>query len=295
MPWFHRNGRKRGSGALALNSVGSALVLCAIGILVPGPRDVIIAALNKYAGLGMSLDTPWWMACALLLLGALAFVPEFAIRLREAGKSPEPTRPFVAVRHQSLDMSVPPRLDEASIPKWLGPRHIEHAECDQAHCLALGALRLTDALDIQRQAFDVVAARRRSDEKLAVGYYGIAHVPLQILAGHTVTTTVRAALFELDRAQSQWRELEQGHGRDLGVVIREAHAQSEPRTAVVRVAVSYDVPLEDVRQIVQDPFDDYLVTVAKPERDVITHYQHVEAIADTFRDALERDLIGPIR
>ena len=60
-----------------------------------------------------------------------------------------------------------------------------------------------------------------------------------------------------------------------------------PTSAVVRVTVSYDILMGDVTEIVTGPFDEFLVTVAAPKRDVITHYGQVEAIADAFRDAID--------
>ena len=275
------------SGSRALTGLGGLLIAAGLALISPGFKDAVLAALNKAFDLGLSLEAPGWSGWPLVVLGTMFVAPLLLRNLRAALRPERPVRAFLALRHMSLDLSVPPKLEDKSVPGWLGRRYLRHADCDQTKCLSLGASKLSEALGIQESAFSEIAVQRRTDDQLAIGYYGIAHVPLQILAGHTATTAVHAALFELDRPNSAWRELLRGKGADLGVRMVAIPSAKPPTSAVVRVTVSYDILMGDVTEIVTGPFDEFLVTVAAPKRDVITHYGQVEAIADAFRDAID--------
>ncbi|MBC9207085.1 SAVED domain-containing protein [Roseomonas aerophila] len=290
MPWFRKHTEEAPTGSRTLTLTGVTLVAAGLALMSPGFKDALLSAVNKAFDLGLSLDAPWWTGVPLVAAGVWLLVPLFVRQLRDARRPDEPARAFLALRHVSLDLSLPPKLEEVSIPGWLGRRYLRHADCDQTRCLSLGATKLTRALSIQEDAFNEITVQRRNDDRLAVGYYGVAHVPLQILAGHTATTAVRAALFELDRPNSTWRELAQGKGSNLGVRMQPSPSAEPPVSAVIRVAVSYGIPLADVSEVVSGPFDEFLITVAEPKRDIITHYGQVEAIADAFRDALDSAL-----
>jgi len=129
---------------------------------------------------------------------------------------------------------------------------------------------------------------RRGDPTAAIGYYGIVHVPLQFLAGCSVSTWHEVALFELNRTDKQWRELgKEGRGPDLGLTVQTVSRPLRPVAAVVRIAISYAVPWADVAEVVEGPFEDIRVAITPPRTDAVTHHTQVEMICTAFRQILD--------
>ena len=258
------------------------LALAGIAIMSPGIRDALMSFLNNQLQLGLSLDAPWYVGPPAILLGAgIYFYGEHGARV-----AAKPPGTFIALHHQSFEPTTG-RLPDSSIPARLGRRTIRHVECDQSPFFSGGAADPAGATRQQDRAASDISAVRRADPDTAIGYYGIVHVPLQFLAGCTVSTWHEVALFELNRTNQQWRELEEGRGPDLGLTVQTVSQPAHPVAAVVRIAISYDVPVADVAEVVAGPFEDIRVGITPPRIDAVTHYSQVDMVCAAFRHILD--------
>ena len=258
------------------------LAIAGIAILNPGIRDALMSFLNTQLHLGLSLEAPWYMGPpAIMLAAGIYFYGEHGARA-----AAKPPGTFVALHHESFE---PPtrRLPDSGVPARLGHRNITHVECDQSLFFSDGTADPAGAVRQQNRAASDITAIRRADPDAAIGYYGIVHVPLQFLAGCTVSTWHEVALFELNRADQQWRELEEGRGPDLGLTVQTVSRPARPVAAVVRIAISYDVPVADVAEVVVSPFEDIRVGITPPRIDAVTHYGQVAMICVAFRQILD--------
>lgn len=270
-------------------ALASLLATAGVSLLIPGFQDAVLGLLNKAFDLGLSLDTPMpWLIGLILVAAALAIYLTGEHRQRKADEraAAAPAGTFVAVRHHSFE-PLSGRLPDEAVPAHLGRRTIRHLEWDQALFFASTTPAPASAVNqLTRLAADLTALHR-ADPDAVVGYYGIVHIPLQFLAGCSVSTWPKVVLFELDRSTRRWRELSQGKGPDLGLTVETVARPTNPTAVVIRIAVSYDVPAADAADVVAGPFEDVRISIANPRIDVVTHYGQVEALCEAFRRVLD--------
>jgi hypothetical protein len=259
-------------------------VLPGAAITTPGVKEAIMGCLNKAFALGLSLDVPWYVGPPMMLIGVGVFI--FGEHRKERSGGATSAGSFVALRHQSFE-PLAGRLAAEDIPRRLHNRTVKHVDCDQSAFLSGGSFDPVGAVRQQMRMAADLAAVRRADPDTTFGYYGIVHVPLQFLAGCAVSTFPEVALFELDRATNRWRELAVGAQPDVGLTVKTLAKPAGAVAVVVRIAVSYEIPLADVADVVTGPFEDIRIAIAKPRIDAITHYPQIEIIAAAFRGVLD--------
>jgi hypothetical protein len=264
-----------------LTWIGALLVINSIGSVFGTYGDIAQGFLRKALGLPEQ-ETSQLLSVGLLLLGiALVAVDQYG--LRRDRKAP---KRLLAVRHASLNPSSVPLLAEVDLPAEGGPWALERLDCDLTRHLSGGQLEPERAVSDQEHLWATLEAQLRVPNPPRFAYYGVAHIPLQILGGCQLAH-VSPLLFELVRKDSTWRELRQDAAPALHLRTQKTLSKSPPSALVVRIAVSYPVDVQDVREIISEPFDDVLVTVAKTAPDIITHYAHAEAIAAAVRSAID--------
>jgi hypothetical protein len=166
-------------------------------------------------------------------------------------------------------------------------RKIATYDCDQSNFLSLGAFDPVGAVRQQQRMITEIAGILKADSSAALGYYGIVHIPLQLLAGCGVSSFPQVSLFDLHRETGTWRELQAGTGPELDVRTTRTTDPSHPIACVIRVEVSYAVRPGDVAEVVAGPYRDYSISIGKPGIDKITHYGQVEEISSAFRKVLD--------
>ena len=159
-------------------------------------------------------------------------------------------------------------------------------DCDLTRFLSAGRLDVSRAVDHQQHVSNGVEALLSGPKPPRLAYYGVAHIPLQILAGRQLAHA-SPLLFELARSDNTYKEFKPGPGSNLGLRIQQTPCRGAPASLIVRVAASFPIGLDEVREIVPDPFDDALVTVSSPARDIVTHYAQADAIAEKVFKAID--------
>jgi hypothetical protein len=256
------------------------MVAVGLALISPGLKDAALSFLNKTFKLGLSLDTPWWIGACLVAIGVIIFIIGFLTDLRT-----DPGR-FIAIRHQSFK-PLTAQLPNESLPKRLRKRKIVPLSCDQSNFLSGGVCDPIGAVRQQQQLANEIVANLKTDPAAVLGYYGIVHIPLQFLAGCSVSTHPKVALFELDRETSSWRELENGSGADLGVRVTRTTNPEFPIACAIRIAVSYPVKTSDVDEVVTTPYRDYSISIANPTIDAVRTYDQVNALVEALRRTLD--------
>ncbi|MGU7785048.1 SAVED domain-containing protein [Burkholderia sp. PU8-34] len=153
-----------------------------------------------------------------------------------------------------------------------------------------GVLDARSALALQRNLYRDVSSQLRTHPKATVAYFGIAHIPLAMHAGSAVSTRQPVRLYELDGASATgiWNPLLDGDGLDLGVELVDLGGPVGGPDAVIQVDVSAQVAKSDIDQTIDRPYRHFVVRIAEPRRGVITHHDQARAIANAFRQALDR-------
>lgn len=256
------------------------IVLVGVVLLSPGWKDAALAYVNRTYGLGLSLDAPWWVGAACVLLGGTVFLIG---HLTSSGKF---AGQFVAIRHQSFQPLTAP-LPPGALPRMMRGRKVVTYDCDQSNFLSLGTFDPVGAVRQQQRMITELAGILKADSSTALGYYGIVHIPLQLLAGCGVSSFPQVALFDLHRETGTWRELQVGAGPNLGVTKARTLDPPHPIACVIRVEVSYAVRPDDVAEVVAGPYRDYSISIGKPGIDKVTHYGQVEEISSAFRKLLD--------
>lgn len=265
-----------------LTWLGGVVAAGAASALFGGWSDTLQAAFRKAAGLS-EVDLPQPLLVSLLVGGLALVVFDQVYLVRKESKA---SKRLLAIRHTSLNPATVPHLRPSELPKEGGPWELEPVDCDLTRFLSGGSLHISGAVAQQQHIWTQVEAHLRGSKPPPLAYYGVAHVPLQILAGRQLAHNP-PLLFELVQSDGTYRELKRGTGPDLGLSTQTSPSRVTPTSLVIRVAISFPVGLDEVREIVPDPFDDVLVTVAKPARDIITHYAQAEAVAEHVCKAID--------
>lgn len=151
-----------------------------------------------------------------------------------------------------------------------------------------GVLDARAALASQRNLFRDITGQLRAHPEAAVAYFGIAHIPLVMHAGAAASTKQAIRLYELDAASGQWEPLLDGTGPDLGVELVDMGGPVGAEHAVIQVEVSARVAQSDIDQTITQRYRHFVVRIAEPKRGVITHHDQARAIANAFREAVDR-------
>lgn len=277
-------GRKNDEAGLPGNpyrSTASTLILVGLVILSPGFPDAILAFLNNTFELGLSLDAPWWIGLPIISLGAVLFYLGFLSDRKGTHEGQ-----FLAVRHQSFQ-PLAGALPVAALPIRMKRRRILTYECDQSSFMSSHPVDPKGAVRIQEKLASHIAAVRRSDADAAVGYYGIVHIPLQFLAGCSISTYPEVILFEHDRSSGKWAELKLGKGPEIAPNITIVSDPVFPNAVVIRVEISYPIAPAKVAEIIPAGYREYSLTISGPGLDKISHYSQVEAVCGQFRQILD--------
>jgi hypothetical protein len=175
-----------------------------------------------------------------------------------------PKQIFIAFRHQSLE-PFEDRLSPADLPPEFKDREIREVECDQSIYLTRGSCDPAGAVRQEVEKLIELRAMRKSFSNEPVGYYGLAHVPLQFLAGCRMSTHASIYLFELDRRTSKWRLL-QTRGPHLGLEVNTMEQPANAQAVAVRICISYEVTRNDIAEVLPFPFED--IRIGLPLREL---------------------------
>ena len=151
-----------------------------------------------------------------------------------------------------------------------------------------GVLDARAALAGQRSLFRDITGQLRAHPEATVAYFGIAHIPLVMHAGAAASTKQAIRLYELDAASGQWEPLLDEPGPDLEVVLVDMGGPVGGEHAVIQVEVSARVAQADIDQTITQPYRHFIVRIAAPKRGVITHHDQARAVANAFREAIDR-------
>lgn len=194
---------------------------------------------------------------------------------------------FVAIRHQSFE-SLVGRLAEDSLPDRLKHYKIQHIECDQSSFLTNGNCDPVSAIRYQQnQLINDLLALLRINSEVAIGYYGIVHIPLQFCAGYAVSTWPKVLLFELDRNKNFWYELATKNVPEINLSVRTISRPSNATAIVIKIAISFDISKEDIDDVVPQSYEAIQIEIGNRRIDAVTHYEQVNEICNAFRQVLD--------
>lgn len=284
---------------VALGGFGSVLAIAGVGIVSPGFKDAVLAALNRRFNLDLYLNAPPWAGGVMIAIGALLLIVAFfgqgrleraLIRVFDGRGSSIGT--FLAIKHVGFAPSVRDlRADE--LPADLARRDLQHLSVDLSLELAATPPSLEAALSKQLRLPDQVAALLGVNPTADLGYCGIVQAPFQLLAGHQLASWTRMRSFEWHRHDHCWVPLPPGAGSDLGVSTR---TESVGLGADVAIAVEVSYAIDTAQIAASTPGVGSIVRVAvsAPALDCVTHEGQVAELARQFRAALDgtRTLAG---
>ena len=212
-----------------------------------------------------------------------------AIPVRRNTLSQHLTRNFVAIYHHSME-PLSTALIAASLSKTWGFTNLVEIEINQTDLYDNG--RLTNPVEAARRQRDFshqLSNFLRTYPDAEVCYFGIAHIPLLFHIGCQILTRIPLHLFEHNRITDQWDLLLQ-RGEDYPQVTLEglpAVVIQKGGDVIVRISISYPVPLEDIEGIVTNPISSLPLSIDQPKRDVVTSKNQLEQYSAEFRDMLD--------
>jgi hypothetical protein len=162
-----------------LTWLGGLLVAGSAGALFGSWSDTIQAAFRRTVGLP-DADVPQPLLVGLLISGVLLVLFDQVYLARRDGRA---GKRLLAIRHTSLNPATVPHLRPSELPKEGGPWDLEPVDCDLTLFLSGGSLHVSSAVAQQQRIWNLVEAQLRGSKPPQLAYYGVAHIPLQILAG----------------------------------------------------------------------------------------------------------------
>ena len=251
------------------------------------PRFLTIRGVSDYAD--VTKDDAWHnYAAATAAAFTVGLIRSGCISRRVSQSIARVTVSLIAIRHQSMD-PIAPRAIAQSLPLQLQDAAIEELVVDQTDLCVQG--RVVDPLQavqrqihLNKQVMDLLT----SNPSAHVAYYGIAHMPLLVLAGYQLSNRYPVQFFELNLTSGTWDSLSgEPTFPELVVDGLPESVDERPGAVVLRISISYPVAQADVAAIVPDPIGSVRVGVPSPRRDIITSEHQLEAYARTCRYALD--------
>jgi hypothetical protein len=261
--------------------VGVPTALAGLAALKPaGFVDALLAMLNKTFDLSLSLNPPFWLGASLMVGGLFLCAWGESVRRQDP-----PKRIFIAFRHQSLE-PFQSRLSPEDLPPEFTSREIREVECDQSNYLTHGACDPSGAVRYQLEKLNELKALRKSFSTEPMAYYGLAHVPLQFLAGCAMSTHALIYLFELDRGTNKWLRL-QDRGPHLGLTVNTIEQPAHAQAIAIRICVSYEVTRNDIAEVLPHSFEDIRIALPTPRLDAINSRNQIDDVCRRFRGVLD--------
>jgi nucleoside phosphorylase len=195
---------------------------------------------------------------------------------------------LILIRHKSMD-AFPDTDVINSLPLELANYRLEEISIDQSDLVK--DRRLTDLLEAARRQADLgqrFEALLQAHPKAKAAYYGIAHIPLQFLAGYLLTSKVPMLLFDFNRSARLWNQLQLGgEYAPLTLTGLPARVKGTRGDVIVRISISFPVTLEAIAGIVPSPIASLHLGVEHPARDNVTSERQVHEYGRVFRDLLD--------
>jgi hypothetical protein len=230
-------------------------------------------------------DPPMWVGF-LLLATAIGTAIIAHIRQPSADKAVAPIR-IVAIKHMSLER-IAIDLAEEMLPPALYGAKPQTVEIDQTPFYREGVLNVEAAVATQAELPIRIAAMAQAMPDAAFAYMGKAHIPLAILAGHSISTGTKITFFELSRnSMARWLPLSDESGPNLGIQVLPGAQNENAADAIVRVSVSFPVRPEDIWGSAPTLAREWHLTITRPKLDPITTAPQVAELAMRFRSILD--------
>lgn len=269
-------------------ALGTIAVLCAttgLGIIT-GTGDALLKAGWEqvfHAPLWLP-DVPIWGGCLLLATGiAIGF---YLHRYSMTAKAAPPRR-LIAIKHMSMER-IAVDLTSDMMPPALAGASPHTVVTDQTSHYRNGALAIEAAVAAQADLPTEVAAMAKAMPDAIFAYFGKAHIPLAVMAGHSLSTGTKVIFFELGRdSMARWVPLAETGGPDLGIQVIPGKQPQDASDAIIRVSISYPVSPEDIAGSAPGGAKEWHLTVDRPKLDTVTSAAQVAAIAMRFRAILD--------
>lgn len=268
-------------------ALGKIAILCAtagIGIITGTVDAVIKAAWEQFFHAPLPLpDTPIWIGCLLLASGiALAVYGH-----RQALPKATAAHRVIAIKHLSME-PIAVDLTKDMMPSTLVGATVQTVEINQTPYYRDGTLAIEAAVKTQLDLPTQVAAIAKVTPDAIFAYFGKAHIPLAVMAGHSLSTGTRVIFFELGRnSMARWLPLAETGGPDLGIQVIPGEQPQDASEAIVRVSVSYPVLPKDIAGSAPGNAKEWHLTIDRPKLDTVTSAAQVTAIATRFRSMLD--------
>jgi nucleoside phosphorylase len=227
---------------------------------------------------------------AAFAIGLLRYGPLSPSTLRSAATnaSSEQSGSLIAIRHLSMQYIPPQTIIESLPPKFAG-HSVTELLIDQTDLYTDG--RLTNPLEAAERQANLehhVDHLLDSHTGTAVGYFGIAHIPLLFYAGCRLTNKRKLHFFELNRYVGRWEYL-QGEKEYPEMIIEGLPIQvdDQPGDVLIRISVSNTVRPEEVVEIVPSPIASLHLRIEPPQRDVMVSELQLHDYGAKFRRALD--------
>lgn len=254
------------------------MILAGITIVKPaGYGDALLALINKYFELSLPLSGPRWLGLSLIVAG---------VSLCAWGETRRRAHSIViAFRHHSLEPFAA-QLRAADLPSGYQACEIRNIDCDISAYFKNGSCDPVGAIRRQLESLSDLRSVRGLLPSAAVAYYGLAHIPLQFLAGCNVSTHSPFLLFELDRQTSVWRPLG-NNGPKLFPSTTLLRQPTFPQAIAIRICISYEVTAADMEEVLRCDFEDIRIGLATPRIDAVSSVDQVNEVCDRFRRVLD--------
>lgn len=269
-------------------ALGKIALLCAtagIGIITGTADALMKAGWEQFFHTPLPLpDTPMWSGYLLLAIGITTGA--YGQHRQTATKSTSARR-VVAIKHMSME-PIAVDLTSEMMPPALAGAAPQVVEIDQTSHYRNGALDVQAAVAAQADLPSQVAAKSREMPDATFAYFGKAHIPFAIMAGHSLSTGTKVTFFELGRdSMARWLPLAETGGPDLGIQVISGEQPQDASDAIIRVSISYPVSPEDIAGSAPGGAKEWHLTVDRPKLDTVTSAAQVAAIAMRFRAILD--------
>ncbi len=173
-----------------------------------------------------------------------------------------------------------------TLPRNLQGCEIRTVDCDLSRYFSAGTFDPAGAIRAQQEKLAELRAARKTLHEVPLGYYGLAHIPLQFLAGCSLSTHAKIHLFDLNRQSNRWNPLAEASSHSV-VNVHTLAQPPDPSAVAIRISISYEVHIADVKAVLPGPIEDIRIGLPTPRIDAIMSCSQVDEVCARFRKTLD--------
>lgn len=146
------------------------------------------------------------------------------------------------------------------------------------------------ALAQQRKYAEILKPVLDSSPDAHIAYFGLAPIPVAFHLGYLVGNTHNYTIYQLHHKQNKWLAEStppfEGYKFEIAPLVLPKENQKGKGDVIVRVATSFNIDPQSTYEVIQNPANEFEITLTSPHVDSLFSQDNINAVMDAFQEIL---------